>query len=553
MNNYAEMVTPATPKSQYIPREDVPNQITNHDGAYVFKLDCWKRLNRFLILGVDSSTYYQSQRDLVKENYQSLKDSLNEDFRRAIDMIVDVSINGKAPKNDSAVFALAVACLHKGNNDLSEADKANRNYAYSHVKSVCRIGTHLFMFLTYIRELKGKGKGTMGMGLQKAVIGYYEKKDLNGLAQDVLKYRNREGWSHTDVFKLIRWPANKQQQQIIDYVMKGESDLKVMPEIMSADVALKACKEDRDLVLALVQQHKIPWEIVPTEYLNDKEVLRALIPNMKATALIRNLSKLTSYGAIQDDPSCKYLKMVCDKLEDVGYIKAGKVHPMNLTISILAYEKGRSDLGSLTWMPIKRVIKALDVALDNSYANANKLNVRIEFALDVSPSMTDSHWKGIPASMLGSVLMTWLNKREDFLNTYVFAGGTGSFSRNTSYKKTSFSNGNFRDTWREIVNLRNSWGGTDCSLPIRDALTNKRVVDLFIIYTDNETNSSHSGHADQILAEYRRKVNSNAKMIVIGATATNCSIANPNDPGMMDVAGFDSSIAQIMESFVKGW
>ena len=43
-----------------------------------------------------------------------------------------------------------------------------------------------------------------------------------------------------------------------------------------------------------------------------------------------------------------------------------------------------------------------------------------------------------------------------------------------------------------------------------------------------------------------------AKMVVLAFSSTGFSIADPQDPGMLDVAGFDSSIPEIMEDFVLG-
>jgi 60 kDa SS-A/Ro ribonucleoprotein len=41
-----------------------------------------------------------------------------------------------------------------------------------------------------------------------------------------------------------------------------------------------------------------------------------------------------------------------------------------------------------------------------------------------------------------------------------------------------------------------------------------------------------------------------AKLIVVGITATNFSIADPSDAGMLDVVGFDSAVPQIIGNFV---
>ena len=103
-----------------------------------------------------------------------------------------------------------------------------------------------------------------------------------------------------------------------------------------------------------------------------------------------------------------------------------------------------------------------------------------------------------------------------------------------------------------VMNLTDAqaFGSTDCALPMQHALKTGMEVDTFIIYTDNETWAG-SMHPSQALLEYRRKTGINAKLIVVGMTATGFSIADPNDPGMLDVVGFDAATPGVISDFSK--
>ena len=81
------------------------------------------------------------------------------------------------------------------------------------------------------------------------------------------------------------------------------------------------------------------------------------------------------------------------------------------------------------------------------------------------------------------------------------------------------------------------------------AIQNKIEVDTFIIYTDNETWAG-SIHPVQALQQYREKMGIPAKLIVVGMTATNFSIADPDDFGMLDVVGFATDTPAIISNFV---
>jgi 60 kDa SS-A/Ro ribonucleoprotein len=82
------------------------------------------------------------------------------------------------------------------------------------------------------------------------------------------------------------------------------------------------------------------------------------------------------------------------------------------------------------------------------------------------------------------------------------------------------------------------------------AKENKLEVDAFVVYTDNETWCGGI-HPVQALNNYRQASGIDAKLIVVGMTATQFSIADPNDPGMLDLVGFDASCPAIMSDFVR--
>ncbi len=83
------------------------------------------------------------------------------------------------------------------------------------------------------------------------------------------------------------------------------------------------------------------------------------------------------------------------------------------------------------------------------------------------------------------------------------------------------------------------------------ALKNAVSVDHFSVYTDNETWAG-TIHPHQALREYREKTGINARMSVVGMTSTDFTIADPEDPGTLDVAGFDSAVPNLLADFARG-
>jgi len=81
------------------------------------------------------------------------------------------------------------------------------------------------------------------------------------------------------------------------------------------------------------------------------------------------------------------------------------------------------------------------------------------------------------------------------------------------------------------------------------ALQNKIKAEVFVVYTDSETWAGNI-HPVQALRQYRDKMGIPAKLIVVGMVSNGFSIADPNDGGMLDVVGFDTSVPSVMRGFI---
>ena len=93
------------------------------------------------------------------------------------------------------------------------------------------------------------------------------------------------------------------------------------------------------------------------------------------------------------------------------------------------------------------------------------------------------------------------------------------------------------------------FGATDCAQPMLYALKNKIAIDVFIVYTDNDTWIGDT-HPYEALKQYRREMNMpEAKLIVCAMTSSGFTIADPADPGMLDMVGFDTAAPDIIANF----
>lgn len=508
-------------------REPQGNTVRNNAGGQSFALDKWSRLNQFLILGTEGGTYYVSERKLTRTNVESLAECLNDDFIRTIDRIAEVSDKGLAPKNDPAIFALAYAASHK--------DEAVRAYALSKLNVVCRIGTHILHFVSYVDDMRGWGRA-----LKRNVANWYLSKSPNDLAYQLVKYKQRDGWAHRDVLRLAK-PKNvsgPRMKSALAYATNGQWATDEYPDIFYSEHMLKESPTLKTLHLV----GNVPREILPTEMLNDPEVWKRLLDmGMPLTAMVRNLGKMTSVGVFNSN---LHIGLVRSALIDPLFIKRSRLHPLALLVAARVYGSGHGMKGSLSWNPHPKIMAALDKAFYLAFDNVEPTGQNIMIGLDVSGSMGSGGVAGSPLTPCeAAAAMCLVTERvEDNSSIMAFAE---KFMPLAIGSHMSLS---------EVVNKtsRLRFGGTDCAVPMLHAMNNKLDVDAFIVYTDSETWAG-AVHPYVALEQYRKKMNKpNAKLIVVGMVSNGFSIANPDDPGMLDVVGFDASAPAIISNFIKG-
>ncbi len=508
-----------------------PNQVKNNAGGYVFALDNWKRLDRFLILGSDAPTYYASARTLTRDNAKIVEQCWLESPEATLGSIVGISREGRAPKNDAAIFALALGTL-------STNEKA-RQAAYAGVIHVCRTATHLFMFVNMARDL---GKG-WGRGMKNAVAKWYTGKSVDDAAYQMIKYRQREGYTHKRLLQTAH-PVSKDHDNLFKWITKGE----IPPNAEGLPQVVANFLEAQNNSLPMDRVSSLPWEAFPTEMLKDPALWKALLPNMGLTAMIRNLGKMQSIGVLA--PLSEEVKTVMARLRDQQNIQRSRVHPLQILTAMKVYSQGHGDKGSLSWTPDQLVVRALNDAFYLAFQNVQPTGQSYLLALDVSSSMTTVNIAGSPVNAReGAATMALVTATmEENVHIVGFSRPVGgSYYSGTNILPLAIRAGQSLDEAVGIM-AEMPFGGTDCTAPLRYAIDNKIVVDKFVIYTDNETYGDKK-HVFQYLQEYRKRFNPNAKMIVVGMTSTGFTIADPSDAGSLDVVGFDTATPALISGF----
>ncbi len=537
------------------------NQRRNNAGGFAFAVDDWTRLERFLVLGAEGGTYYASERKIALENARSVERCLAADGLRVVRRVVEISDQGRAPKNEPAIFVLSLAAA----NGQLEVRKA----ALQAISVVCRTGTHLFQFVASVQEFRGWGRA-----LRKSVADWYNDKTQDALAYQVVKYQQRSGWSHRDLMRLAH-PEPK-HNAIYRWVVGAEGGARAvkrgdhvasygatetLPGLIAAYEELKRAQDAAE-VTRLIRQHGFTHEMVPSQFKNSVNVWGALLERMPLTAMVRNLGKMTSMGLIV--PASSASKHIEQRLTDKSALKKARVHPLALLLALGVYKSGRGFRGALKWTPERRVIDALDEAFYLAFDAIEPVGKRLLLALDVSGSMQGGMIGGAPGvtPMIGAAAMAMVTARteHDWHCVGFSSGACGEWSPKGRHKtRYGWSSAlvpldiSPRQRLDDVIDTmsRVPMGGTDCALPMLYATAQRLKVDAFCVFTDNETWAGDI-HPYQALEQYRRETGIAAKLVVVGMTATEFSIANPDDAGMLDVVGFDTAAPAVMTDFIRG-
>lgn len=504
------------------------NQVMNNAGGYGWKIDDWKRLERFLIIGSDAGTYYVNAQKLTFENADCVRRCLKENGDKVLDRILDISVNGRAPSNDPVLFALAMAAS-------MGTRPVRRRALYDLLPKVARIGTHIFHFVQYAQNMRGWGRL-----MREGIAQWYQDKDPDALAYQVVKYQQRDGWSHRDLLRLAKpVPQDKAHDDIYHYVTKGVVRDNV-PDIILAVAKIKEASIKE--ACALIVEHHLPREVVPTEMLKNPAIWEALLDHMPLGAMVRSLNNMASVGLTTSNLDSA-TKTIVNKLSDREYIHASRLHPIAILNALVTYSSGSGFRGHLSWRPVQAIVDALDAAFYMAFDNVEPCNRRILLAIDVSGSMMAPFQANgtLTSSQVAAAMALITAKTEPEHEIMAFSDRFVPLNISPNMRLDDVVEKTYRMTF----------GATDCSLPMSWAYDNRLLFDAFITITDNETWAGKM-HPVQALTQYRQKLNHKAKSIFEATVASEYSVADPDDAGMLDIVGFDTSTPTVIADFIRG-
>jgi len=335
---------------------------------------------------------------------------------------------------------------------------------------------------------------------------------------------------------------------------------------LKAIMEIEACTtSDNNKALALVREHGLVREQIPTHLLNSSDIWKELLVSkgangkgMPLEALTRNLGKMSSLPNFMGSENTT---VICRRLSGEEDIQKSRIHPFKVLVASTTYGAGKAVKGALSWTVSPIVRDTLTSTFLRSFKNVTPTGKRYMVAMDVSGSM-DCACMGCPAitcrqGSAALALMLYETEPYVYLRGFSATSSCGFVNRESLAAHSGFYN--FDSSVRRGMKLQEfisattvPFGPTDCSLPMMRATEEGLDVDVFIVMTDSETYAGKV-HPQVALEDYRKKANKpDAKLIVVGMTANCLTIADPNDRNTLNLAGFNAAMPEIIAMFVRG-
>ncbi|MBD1923309.1 TROVE domain-containing protein [Microcoleus sp. FACHB-831] len=515
-----------TPQTQPIPGRE-SEMIQGRSGGFMFDAGSWNMVRRGLLIGTAKSTYYAGKRELTEDFVEVLKGAIAENPSRVAEEIIYAS-DGRAINNSAPIFALVLLSM----GETPEAKKAFQEI----FPAVVRTGSHFYEWLNYTKSMRGFGKVIREVGKT-----WLSREDIQGLAYQLLKYQQRQGFSHRDALRLFHVkPDTEERRQLFEWVVKGWEELPA--EIPSPALAqiwwYEWLKRNPEQTHQAISQGHLTHEMAAPVGKMDKQAWQLLFNEMPIGAMLRHLGSLTEIGVLRTDEPAN-IDRVEAILNDKERLRKGRIHPIDVLKALKTYKSGgRLGRSQKNWNPVSRIGDILEKAVELSFDVVEPTGKVFMHAVDISGSMSGGVVNSVNLSCceIATTMALVTAKTE---KNYMIRGFSTEFRDLDITAKDSFSSA--------VAKASNqSFGGTDASVAYKWMTKNKFKADVICFWTDSESWAGNS-HPSQALAEYRKKVNKDIKAVYVTLAPYQLTLVDPKDPLSWDLGGFDPGAPRLIQ------
>jgi 60 kDa SS-A/Ro ribonucleoprotein len=552
---------------------------------YTFKINFEDQIRRILILGSPLNKYSSMSSINTEIIKQYIQEKINEGHGdKILDIVREIYIDGRAPKQDMTFLIHAILCRTD--------DTQLRCRALTFLKEYRTI-SQLYMWKSFHSKIPnpdGSVSKGFGRAVKSAINEWILSKSAKDMSYQFTKYIQRGEWGIVNLLKCCHLktgsgddrdrkdkngnPLDKlkdtsatDKDLVLRYMVDGYDAMDKLAikfnlnedpvyKYITAIETIKHCHDNIPMLIDMIQEYRLTREQIPTEGLADTDVMIALLTNkeqthitMPLTALLRNLSNMTRLLVFENK---HVLSLVVAYLKNQTVISKARIHPVSILTAWFTYRTGHGKMSKHIWIPNNEINLALEEMFYLSFKNLTPTGKRLCFLIDASGSMTGpSLCDGVSNAEAAALLAMVFSRAEANTHAsidhqfYLFTSGNEGF---TDVSDLIHAKASFNDVLNAVQ--RSNWACTDISKGILNAMKYRRKFDGFVVITDNDVNSGIK--PSLALQQYREALNINAQLAVVATQLSDLTIADPEDPGMIDFCGFDSHGPKLLQEFFSG-
>jgi len=479
------------------------HEMTYNDAGGAVFIDDAKRLERFIILGIDEGTIYATPEEIHERTIELIRELPYETFKR---VMIEAAPKAWRKRNPIAAIAIRAA--------LTDDRALIFNDLLPNLPGLFKTPSDLLYFASMYR-------GAFRKPFSRSVRRFVQRKLHDFDDYQLAKYRKRYGISTSDLLKLAH-PHPGDRNAVFHYLLDGEYTDELAGTIFEG-LKLANIAGTVDEVLKVAERFNLSWEMLPSWALKDADTWVGLyrMGKIPAMALLRNAWRFDRDGVPGD---------VFDSVvEDLSKIHRRGVHPGYILTAAIELKRRNA-----SYDLVDALFKAFDAASSSNAAH----DMRIGLAIDNSGSM----WWGMIGGMLRLEAALALGSVIDSAFRRVSVTYFSNRAYNLNIRPRSALD-SFEDTLREYS------GGTSVASALSH-LADRRGdgYDATVVITDEQ---NWAGESVQMTYQRHKKTLGKLIIVTVDASAKG-SLTDPKDPDQVTVVGLVPEIDKVIAEFVRG-
>lgn len=520
---FGQMANSMDPVNSPIPGRE-SEMVMNDAGGFAFDDGPFGMLYRFVILGIDNGTFYVSPTTLSQRLMLAFKEYFREGssevpmdkrVERFMQLIHYGVKNGMRIRNVLSAYAIGTTMM----------PSEHRHIAYKPFNEIIRTGSDLLYFMSYVRSL---GRG-VGKGLRRAISRWYNSRDFEWVDYQMAKYTSRQGFHQRDVIRLAHpAPESDKLSAVFKYLVHGGE-----PPSFSRFYHIKRLEKVHDLdeLMSIVDKHNLSWEMIPTDpWHGIPEFWIEMLNRLPWLAFLRHLRRYVNMWTLMRDRTG--LNKAIERLNRMN-VDAYHVHPGRIFDAYFA----------LNAFAFTELTDALKGAFFRGFEKSDAKDISIGIGLDTSGSMFFHHEFDKAIAIAGI-----LEKAFGRVEPVFFKSNAYVPKLTMPMSKLAFF-GPFNAYSKErLRSLGILVGNTNAAASVEHFTNNGSKHDAIVILTDEQ--SWKGEHLSVAFKEYQKKVNPDAKLIVVSFSPGGRTLTDPKEKDQVTVTGWTPDIVDLVSNFV---